>query len=105
MYLINPVLNGTTYDTMTNENVANVMEQCRENKTRVHIHYGDTHTCEYWSDVETGTIGRSMGPMKIPIIVHNARSMGGSGILTRCVLKITTTRKPFTVLYEKTLTS
>jgi hypothetical protein len=35
-----------------------------------------------------GRIGRSMGPVKIPIVLSNRRSIGGHGLLDTCVIKI-----------------
>lgn len=83
-----PIVNGTTYDIRTPDKVVNVLEQARTNKTRLKLIYGDINNGRVWGDIETGRIGRSMGPVKIPIILCNSRSMGGSGILTHCIVKI-----------------
>lgn len=40
-----------------------------------------------------GTVGRSTGKVKIPLLVHNSRSMGGGGILTHCIIGIRLSRK------------
>ena len=39
-------------------------------------------------DVDVGRIGRSIGPVKIPIVLANSRSIGGAGLLDHCVVKI-----------------
>ena len=38
--------------------------------------------------MDIGRIGRSMGPVKIPIVLSNRRSIGGHGLLDACVIKI-----------------
>jgi len=36
----------------------------------------------------TGTIGRSTGQQKIPLLIKNSRSSGGGGILCHCIIRI-----------------
>ena len=60
---------------------------------RLRFHYGDPTTGQAWGDSETGYVGRSTGQIKIPLVVHNARSMGGGGLLDKNVVKIEGTRK------------
>jgi hypothetical protein len=38
----------------------------------------------------TGRVSRSMGPMKIPILISSSRAMGGGGILDGCIVRIRT---------------
>jgi hypothetical protein len=84
-----PIVNGTTYDIRTPDKVVKVLEQARTNKTRLKIVYGDGNNGRVWEDFPIiGRIGRSMGPVKIPIILFNSRSMGGCGILDHCIVKI-----------------
>jgi hypothetical protein len=93
------VINGTYYDPKTPDEVIKVLEHARQNHTRIRLYYGDTETGRSWLeeyDVE-GHVGRSMGPIKIPILLHNARSIGGGGILTHCIVKIIVSSK---VLYQ-----
>lgn len=95
------IVNGTSYQVETPDEVIRVLESARQNKTRLRLAYGDKETGKDWQesfDVE-GTISRSMGPVKIPILIHNARSMGGGGILTHCIVKIVTSRGK-RVLYQ-----
>ena len=35
-----------------------------------------------------GTIGRSTGTIKTPLLISNSRSLGGGAILTDCIVKI-----------------
>jgi hypothetical protein len=83
-------VNGTSYDTRTPEDVVRVMESARKNRTRIHISLGDTVTGRDWlEEFEThGYVGRSTGPIKVPLLVANRRSMGGGEILTHCIVRI-----------------
>ena len=47
-----------------------------------------------------GTVGRSCGPYKIPLLIKNSRSTGGGAILDSCVIRIdSVTRKK--ILYKQ----
>lgn len=96
-----PVVNGTTYHTNTPQAVIDVLERARQTGQRLRLYYGDAATGRDWRQVYdvTGTIGRSCGSIKIPLMIANRRSSGGPGILDHCIVKITTTKKPYTVLY------
>jgi hypothetical protein len=86
------VVNGTSYDCRTNDQVIKILEICRENNTRIILDYGNTETGESWNEVYdiTGRIGRSTGINKIPLIIHNKRSLGGPSILDHCIIGIKT---------------
>jgi hypothetical protein len=95
------VVNGTYFDPETTDEVIRVLERVRQNGTRIRLYLGDTETGRSWLeewDIE-GRIGRSLGPIKIPILLHNARSLGGGGILTACIIRIKETSGG-RVLYE-----
>lgn len=82
--------NGTSYHQDTDPRVIDILENCRINKHRIRVVYGDVVTGVSWEerfDV-TGTVGRSTGEMKIPLMIHNKRSMGGGSILTHCIIGI-----------------
>lgn len=70
--------------------VQEVLERARLNHMRIRVHYGDMNTGRDWMDQYnvTGRVGRSMGPKKVPILLHNSRSIGGVSILTNCVIRI-----------------
>jgi hypothetical protein len=93
--------NGTFYHKTTSENMMLLLEHHRIYKTRLRFHWGDVKTGKDWGDDldVCGRIGRSTGPIKIPILLHNRRSTGGGGILDHCIVKITTT-KGKRVLYQ-----
>jgi len=84
------VCNGTWYYEETDDKVIEVLENARLSGTRIRIYSGDTETGRDWGEVcdVTGYVGRSMGPIQIPILLHNARSMSGGAILTDCLVKI-----------------
>ena len=81
---------GTSWDVNTSDYVIAVLETARQNHTRLHISYGDAETGRDWlEEFESyGYIGRSTGINKIPLIVHNKRSMGGGGLLDHCIVRI-----------------
>ena len=84
------VVNGTYYHISTPNDLINKLEAIRNNRQRVILYYGNVETGEFWESAtpERGTIGRSMGPVKIPLLIRTYRSYGGEGILDHCILKI-----------------
>jgi hypothetical protein len=84
--------NGTTYHEETPDEVIRVLELARQNRTRLHISLGGQQTGRDWlEEFEThGYVGRSMGPIKVPLIVANRRSLGGGSILDHCIVRIRT---------------
>lgn len=87
------VINGTSYDERTPDQIIRVMESARANRTRLHISLGETsgpNIGRDWLDeFETyGYVGRSTGPIKVPLIVANTRSLGGGPILDHCIVRI-----------------
>lgn len=84
------VVNGTSYHNETSENVVNVLECCRMNNVRIILDYGNVSTGQSWGERYDicGTIGRSMGVIKIPLLIKTKRSIGGSGILDQCIIRI-----------------
>jgi hypothetical protein len=88
------VVNGTSYHIRTKKEIIDVLEQCRKNRTRIVVDYGDTVTGKSWNE-ENDTIGyvsRSNGNTKIPILVFNNRSTGGGALMDHCIVKISTTK-------------
>lgn len=95
-------LNGTSYNIKTSDSICQLLEKLRQDHTRVCFHWGNTKTGEDWADVYdvTGTIGRSNGTIKIPLLIQTARSLGGGAILDHCIVKIELSTKPHTILYK-----
>lgn len=85
------VVNGTSYHADTPPEVVRALENFRQNGGRVRLHYGDTTTGKTWLDEwdMSGTISRSMGPEKIPVLVARSSDIGGYGILDHCIIRIT----------------
>lgn len=96
------VVNDTSYHLDTADDLIAVLERCRADRTRVRIAYGDVATGTQWGSdaLDVGRIGRSTGSNKIPLLVHNTRSMGGCGILTQFILQVRESRGG-KVLYKR----
>lgn len=79
-----------TFDNNTCSKVKTVLTECYNNQCRLRIWYGDTKTGLSWMDEYdiVGTIGRSSGQAKIPLLIKNSRSSGGGGILCHCIIRI-----------------
>jgi hypothetical protein len=89
------------YPEGTPRQVISVLQHARAEHTRLHLCYGDPATGEDWNEIYdcTGIIGRTTGPEPIPILLYNKRSLGGTAVLTKNIIKITTT-KGNRVLYQ-----
>jgi len=96
----------TSYDPRTPPEVVRILENCRvwPHARRIRVRYGYTRGKKAgldWleeHDVE-GTVGRSMGPVKVPLMIHNSRSTGGQAIMDECIVRIIDT-KTHKVLYS-----
>lgn len=88
------VVNGTSYHIETIDKIVNILEHCRLNNVRIILDYGDILTGQSWGDHYdiAGTIGRSGGTNKIPLLIKTKRSMGGGGILDHCIVNILTSK-------------
>ena len=84
------VVNGTSYHVETPAAVVQVLERARQNRTRIHVSFGDVATGLDWLEEWdiNGYVGRSMGPVKVPLLVANRRSTGGGAILDHCIVRI-----------------
>ena len=87
-------IDGTFYDKRTNKKVIEVLERVRKDGVRIVVDLGDTKTGESWNEVYdiSGTIGRSTGKIKIPLLIHNKRSLGGGALLDHCIIGIKESR-------------
>lgn len=96
------VINGTSYDERTDFEVIKALESARINKLRVRFFLGDVATGKAWDEEHDviGTIGRSTGLYKVPLLIANSRSMGGGHILDHCIVRIQTAAAPRRVLYS-----
>jgi hypothetical protein len=76
------VVNGTSYDPGTPDEVIRVLEGARGSRVRLAIAYRAESVPEF------GRVGRTTGDVKSPILVHNARSLGGFLIPTAIIVEI-----------------
>jgi hypothetical protein len=83
---------GTYYSAETSDEVIRVIDSLRGTHQRVKIYLGDGETGRDWMEEsdKTGKIGRSSGPIKVPILLTNINSHGGGAILDGCIVKIVT---------------
>jgi hypothetical protein len=85
------VVGKLSFNLKTDDRVCLILNKLHLNRHRVKLTYGNIETGKSWNDVydTIGTIGRSTGTYKIPLLIKTVRSMGGCGILDSCILKIT----------------
>lgn len=86
------VINGISFDQRTPTTVCNILANCCGNRNkRVRIFLGDATTGKDWFECYNtiGYIGRSTGPVRIPLLIPRKDSLGGSTILDYCIVKIT----------------
>jgi hypothetical protein len=89
------IVNGTSYDQRTPDEVIAVLESARLNRTRLHVSLGEMDGPQAgrdWLEENDviGYLGRSTGSIKIPLLVHNRRSLGGPGLLDHAIVRIRT---------------
>ena len=85
------IVNGTSYHDETPRAVIDCLENARISGARIRVFYGDQETGRCWMDEydTIGTVGRSTGTNKIPLLIKTKRSFGGAAILDHCIVKIT----------------
>ncbi len=78
---------GTYYRDTTPRAVVDGLERARESGARVRFWLGDNVTGRDWLEENDvcGRVGRSMGPIKIPLLI-SGRDIGGPAILTDCIV-------------------
>ncbi len=69
--------------------VQSVLEKARKHDTVIRVYLGDTDSGRCWNEENDviGTVGRSTGLMKCPLLIAKGDS-GGGAILTNCIVKI-----------------
>lgn len=84
------IVDGTAYQKETPDEVIRVLENARKSGKKIKIYYGDKETGRDWlEEYDTvGTVGRSTGTYKIPLLIKTSRSTGGGGILDSSIVKI-----------------
>jgi len=92
-------VNGTYYYEGTEKKVIDWLETARSRNERIRLFYGNKETGFDWMEEHDtiGTVSRSCGDIKIPLLIKNSRSHGGSAILTENIVKITVGKR---VVYQ-----
>ena len=90
---------GTAYHIDTPDRVCEILENARTSGQRLQIYYGDRKTGKNWNEENDtrGTIGRSTGTVKIPLLIATSRSHGGGAILDHYIVKI---RGKYGIIYK-----
>lgn len=80
---------GTFFHPDTAPQVAALLDSLIASRKRARIFLGNTTTGEAWAEEHDchGTIGRSMGPVKVPLMVA-PRQAGGHHLLDHCIVAI-----------------
>ena len=93
------MVDGVSFYEGTNESVINILLDAMKHKDRIRIFFGDAESGADWCETydTMGTIGTSCGMTKVPLLIHNIRSMGGDAISTDSIVKITRNKK---VIYQ-----
>lgn len=79
------VVDGTSYCSDTPDSLVQALERARLSRTRIRVTYSEGNS-------HSGYVGRTTGQVKVPILVHNSRSLGGTLITECCVLEVRTSR-------------
>ena len=84
-----PLSKQTYFDPRTDPKVASVLERYRKNGMTLRVFNGDAKTGADWLEEfdVVGTIGRSSGTQKVPLLMPAGESYG-SAILTACVVRL-----------------
>lgn len=83
------IRSGTYYRKETPLEVVRILNNARASRVTLRLYYGDTKTGRDWLEEHdvVGRIGRSVGPVKVPLLVEEGE-IGGSPILDHCIVKI-----------------
>lgn len=86
-----PDLNqGMWIEDPTDPKVVEIIRQYHSSRKRLRIFYGDSKTGRDWMSEYNviGTVGRSTGTMKIPLLIASTRSYGGGAISTSSIVRL-----------------
>lgn len=88
------VYNGTYYNLDTPDDVVRILDYAIKNNVRIRIFYGGDDGRDRMECCDTmGTVSRSCGHVKIPLLIKNSRSICGASILDASIVKITINKK------------
>ena len=79
-----------TFNETTKPRIQELLTLLSHSSRRIRIWYGDTETGRSWNEEHhvTGTVGRSTGTKKIPLILPNRRCSGGPSISDSSIIRI-----------------
>lgn len=79
---------GFYFDTRTPSDVRKAIASAHRSGQRVRLFFGDRETGRAWAEESDvlGTIGASMGGCRVPLLIRDARSIGGGAILDSCIV-------------------
>jgi hypothetical protein len=82
------------FDARTNIKVIETLRQAYHSGERLRLFLGENATGKAWHEEHdvTGTVGRSTGPCKVPLLIAKKSSHGGGAILTQHVVAILSKR-------------
>mgnify|MGYP000314214845 CR=1 FL=1 len=85
-----PVRMSTWFNRHTCPEVKTALDAARNQGTKVRLWVGDTKTGLAWLEENDvyGRIGRSMGPMRVPLLIEDGVGFGGGAILDHCIVRI-----------------
>lgn len=83
------IVKGKSYFEGTPDYVCNMLDWAARFRIRIKLHYGDPDTGRDWNEENfvAGYVGYT-GKVRIPILIHNTRSIGGGAILTDKIVKL-----------------
>lgn len=96
------IIDGMEFNIDTPKEVVNfILNNQGKREKRFVFDFGDIKTGRSWNEEHytAGYIGRSTGNVKIPLLIHNKRSLGGGALLDDCIIKISES-KGKRVLYQ-----
>jgi len=81
---------GVYYHADTPRPVVDALERARSSHATIRLFTGDLATGKEWFDEYDvcGTVGNSMGPIKIPILLTSPRSHGGGAISDNSIVRL-----------------
>jgi len=81
---------GTYYRDTTPAAVVSALDEAIRTGARVRLWLGDVVTGRAWLEEwdVCGTVGRSMGPIKAPLLIPNSQSMGGAIISADSIVRL-----------------
>lgn len=80
---------GTFYHSQTCPQVVALLEKARSERHIVRLYYGDASTGKDWLEEQDvrGVVSRSVGRLKVPILVEPGKD-GGAPLLDHCIVRM-----------------